>query len=104
MMYPHVITVWTKSTEGREATWERIVYRDCRFEPTYGAEAGTDGDTSMRSAELLVNCYAQPFAKGDKVVANLCVDDAPPKDAFVVQTVYPVSFGACPDHWEATLA
>ncbi len=103
MIYPNVITVWAKSTEGRQATWERLVYRECRFEPVYGATAGTDGDTSSRSADLLVNCHDKPFNKGDKVMADLCVDAEPPKDAFVVQTVYPVSFGAYPDHWEATL-
>ncbi len=57
MIYPNVITVWLKSTEGRQATWERIVYRTCRFEPTYGAYAGTGGDTSARAADLLVKPF-----------------------------------------------
>lgn len=103
MIYPNVITVWLKSIEGRQATWERLVYRTCRFEPVYGASAGTGGDTSARAADLLVKCHDKPFSNGDKIVPNLCVDGTPPKDAFTVQTVSPISFNNYPDHWEAEL-
>ncbi len=104
MIYPDICTVWLKSTEERKATWERVIYRKCRLEPTYGADSGTDGDTSLRSADLLIKCHEQPLNKGDKVLGGLHVAEVPPKEALTVQTVVPVSFGAYPDHWEMTLS
>lgn len=104
MIYPHTITVWTKSFEGRQALWDRVVYQKCRFEDVIGASSSTDGDVSERSAELIVKCYAQPFNKGDKVVPVLSVSDTPPKNAYVVQTVTPIFLSAIPHHWEAVLA
>ena len=95
--------VGPKRPEGSQATSERLVYRTRRFEPVYGASAGTGGDTSARAADLLIKCHDKPFSKGDKVVPTLCVGEAPPKDAFTVHTVSPISFKIYPDHWEAEL-
>lgn len=104
MMYPSVITAWEKSIEERKAVWSRVVYTKCRFEPTYGAIASTDGDNTSRTATLLVKCHEKPFKRGDKVMLDLHVSDTPPNTAFVVQIIKPIYFGNYPDHWEAELS
>lgn len=102
-IFPHTCTAWVKGTEGRQASWGRKLLPPCRFAPTYGATAGERGDTSERSADLLVKGRVKPLGRGDKVALGDVADAAPPADALTVSTVSMVSIGARVDHWECEL-
>ena len=96
MMYPHIVTVWRRVEEGRSVSWKRTVFQRCRLEPTYGASPGDRGDSSERSADLIVK------SRG-KAALGIFDHAQPPKDAFVVESVSMVSINGAPLHWEAEL-
>lgn len=103
MMYPHIVTVWRRVEEGRSVSWKRTVFQRCRLEPTYGASPGDRGDSSERSADLIVKSRGKPFGTGDKAALGIFDHAQPPKDAFVVESVSMVSINGVPLHWEAEL-
>lgn len=103
-IYPHIATAWIKTTVGREAEWERIVFSRCRLDVGQGALPGVNGDTSARSATMLVPTFNTPLKKGDRVVLGLSTLDDPPQDALHVETVEPISIRSTPHHWEISLS
>lgn len=103
-IYPHTVTAWIKQTEGRQAIWEgpEILTR-VRFDEVFGATPGIQGDTSNRSATMLMPGSADPLKKGDLVIMGSHTEEEPPQDAFTVETVTPIYINSRVHHWELTL-
>lgn len=102
-MYPHVCTAWIRSTEGRQAVWEKKIINPCRFEEVAGAAASVSGDASARSAQMLIPGNAEGLKRDDKVMLGTIASNEPPADAYVVETCAPVGSMESSRHWEVYL-
>lgn len=104
-MYPHTLTVWRKTPEGRKVSWENLGQIRCRWEERHGSHRSPSGDVADYSALILIPCPlpTPPLLQGDRVTLEASWDSTPPADALAVTTVAPYSVGvSTPDHWEAT--
>ena len=103
-MTPNLLTVWRTRKEGRSASWERAGAMRCRWDESRETSAGTSGDTSAWSAEIILPCMTDepPLLKGDRVALGMRLGDDPAPDALAVVNCYPVHLGGVhPHHWEA---
>lgn len=104
-IYPHTVTFWKRSVEGRQAIWSAPDHLiPVRFEEVLGATPGVQGDDTKRSALLLIGGASNPLKKGDKVCKGMSNEQTPPQDAFTVETLTPISIGSTVHHWELTLS
>lgn len=104
-MYPHTITVWRPSTEGRETTWTNIGTLPCRFDAERDVTTTAAGDEASWSASILVPSTSAdpPLLRGDKVLLGSYEGKHPLPDAYKVTRCDPISLDkASPNHWEAT--
>ena len=103
-MTPNLLTVWRMREEGRSASWERAGAMRCRWDESRETSAGTSGDTSAWSAEIILPCVTDepPLLKGDRVALGMRLGDDPAPNALAVVNCYPVHLGGVhPHHWEA---
>ena len=104
-IYPHTVTAWIKGTNGRQTVWDgpEILTR-VRLDESFGAVPGIQGDTSKRSALLLMPGTSEPLDQGDRVMMGTHTDATPPQESFVVETTTPIYIHNHVHHWELTLA
>lgn len=103
-MYPHTVTRWRLSEEGRKASWERSVIGRCRWSESGEHSEGTGGDTSDVAAAIILPPSAEPpLARHDRVALGDVQGDAPAASALAVTACRPVFLaGPLPHHWEAS--
>lgn len=106
-MYPHAATVWHKIGEqGRTALWARAAVEPCRIDETTGSRRRPGGDSSARSALVIIpepTRYGDGWiAEHDRICAGISDDPEPPKGAWGVARVKPVSIGRSVHHLEVT--
>lgn len=104
-IFPHTVTAWVKGTNGRQTVWDgpEILTR-VRLDESFGAIPGIQGDTSKRSALLLMPGTSEPLDQGDRVMMGTHTDATPPQESFVVETTTPIYIRNHVHHWELTLA
>lgn len=103
-MYPHTITRWRLSEDGRKASWERSVIGRCRWSESGEHSEGTGGDTASVSAAIILPPSAEPpLARHDRVALGDVQGDKPTASALAVTACRPVFLaGPLPHHWEAS--
>lgn len=103
-MYPHTLTAWRPSQDGREVQWERIGAIQCRFDMERTITTSTSGDDASWVASILIPSTnpKPPLDRGDSIALGLYADDKPITGSMKVTRCDPVSLDrSTPDHWEA---
>ena len=103
-MYPHTMTAWRPSKDGRETVWKRVEAIQCRFDMERTITASTSGDDASWVASILIPSTSQtsPLLRGDKVAFGNHEDEEPIAGSMKVTRCDPVSLDASsPNHWEA---
>lgn len=103
-MYPHTVTRWRLVEDGRSASWERSVIGRCRWSESGESSEGTGGDTSSRSAAVILPPSEEPpLSRHDRVALGDVAEAEPSADALAVTSCRPVFLaGPRPHHWEAS--
>jgi len=99
-MYPHTVTVWRRSEDGRDVTWESSTVAGARLMATAGRNRAVSGDASGDTVTLLLDGEPVALAPGDRFALGASDADEPPADAHTVTRVSPVRLGASVHHLE----
>lgn len=103
-MYPHTMTAWRPTEEGRSISWERLGTIPCRFDAERDINSSASGDDASWTASILVPSQntEPPLKRGDRVCLGARDDANPVPGSMKVTRCDPVSLDRPePDHWEA---
>lgn len=103
-MYPHKLTAWRPTEDGRDIAWRKVGVISCRFDMERSVTMSPSGEDASWIASIIIPSSASdsPLLRGDKVALGSHLSSTPIQGSMRVIRCDPVSINrSTPDHWEA---